>query len=477
MKYLTALFIVLCVLFSNGFMQASASTKAQDYIIETSHISELSRDYPIKVIEKISGEKIYKIELNHVTKEILHKLFSDKRVKAITQNSDVSMPVPITPVMNHNFLFKTLSTNNWGFASMNFPSNYDAHSTIDIAVLDTGIDTNHPLLRFSIKNGFDAIHNKSFEDDHGHGTHVSGIIVQNTPQLKIVPVKVLDANGQGDVYSVVKGIYYAIDQDVDAMNMSFGIKDDIPIMKEAIDKAVDHGIMIIAASGNDSTNTLDYPARYPEVLAIGAYSKFEKRAPFSQYGANLDFVAPGENIWSSWIGDTYQYMSGTSMATPFVTKAYGLVKSVNTQLNVAQIEHILTSSSQALTGESHYEIGFGKIDVAKALSKTVDSLQNVKYLPEKVNTTTDKKWTIKMSLSLDANLFDSSKISVVDSYGNVIQTPVELDKSNPQNIIVYPPSNGYTLDKKYVIIIGSGLISKSGKKNQEEVRMPFTTQP
>ena len=124
---------------------------------------------------------------------------------------------------------------------MNFPQNVYSRNTVDVAILDTGIDTDHPLLKTSIKNGYDALLNKSVEDENGHGTHVAGIIALNTPQIHIVPIKTLDQSGKGDLYTFVRGIYYAIDRDVDVINMSFGMNKDDSMVREAVDEAIARG--------------------------------------------------------------------------------------------------------------------------------------------------------------------------------------------------------------------------------------------
>ena len=205
--------------------------------------------------------------------------------------------------------------------------------------------------------------NRSIEDEHGHGTHVAGIIAKNTPHLRIIPIKTLNKNGNGDIYAFIRGLYYAIDHQVDVINMSFGIKSNNEMVQEAVSEAISNDISLIAASGNSGASSLLYPARYKDVISVGAYDQNEVKAKFSQYGDQLDFVAPGVDIWSSWLGGEYKLESGTSMATPFISKTVALIKSINPNLSTTEIQDILISSASPLEGETVQTIGHGKINV------------------------------------------------------------------------------------------------------------------
>ncbi|MFW5775317.1 MAG: S8 family peptidase, partial [Chitinivibrionales bacterium] len=233
----------------------------------------------------------------------------------------------------------------------------DKHVTI--AVLDTGIDINHPELSHRMLPGkdfdnildgagqflgdfLDADHDP--DDDVGHGTHVAGIIGAAgramprgvAPQCSILPVRVLAALKKGDgvvgaglIENIDAGVKYAVDRGADVINMRLGVqhRDGGLPHHEVIDYAVRKGVTIVAASGNDGTDQLYYPGAFDQVIAVGACDVYGEVAAFSTYGSQVSFVAPGTNIYSSHIDGGYAFSSGTSHAAPFVAGAVGLLKS------------------------------------------------------------------------------------------------------------------------------------------------------
>ena len=235
------------------------------------------------------------------------------------------------------------------------------------------------------------------------------------------------------------------------------------------------GISIVAAAGNDGSPSIQYPARYEDVIAVGAYDQNGGRAYFSQYGEGLNFVAPGEGIWSSWLMGEYLVQSGTSMAAPFITKTVALLKSVDQGLSPVEIDEILTAASSPLASETAEEAGHGKIDAAKAL-ELVDggALANeYDYFPSKFNVSPAKDWRVQMSLPLDAEKFNSQFIRVMDQEGNTVETSIVLDKTDRTIIHVFPPTNGYEPGKNYELYIDKGLVSTNGKTALNGVRMRF----
>ena len=222
------------------------------------------------------------------------------------------------------------------------------HSAIKIAVLDTGVSISHPELKHSLKSGKDFVNiidgqntfvgdflgfDNDPEDEVGHGTHVTGIITSIgnhmpkgvAPLCKIIPVRVLGAMKKGDgvvgagiVDNINAGLKYAVDQKVDIINMSLGIKHaggGLP-HKEVVNYAKDKGVTIVAAAGNDGKHEMYYPGANPYVIAVGALDSNGQIAPYSTYGAHISFVAPGSNIYSTYLAHKYAYSSGTSQAAP-----------------------------------------------------------------------------------------------------------------------------------------------------------------
>ncbi len=196
-----------------------------------------------------------------------------------------------------------------------------------VAVVDTGVCNDHDFLKGRvIPTGFNSINpEKSCYDDRGHGTHVAGIIVANTIEnVKIKPYKVLGADGKGTALQVYLGIQAAVEDDVDVINLSLSVKGENALLHEAVTNAHSEGIITVAAAGNDGINIDDIycsPACFDEVITVMACDDSHKIPSFSNYGTKCDFAAPGEEIISTYINNAYRKMSGTSMATPFITAA------------------------------------------------------------------------------------------------------------------------------------------------------------
>lgn len=217
-----------------------------------------------------------------------------------------------------------------------------------VAILDTGIDTTHPDLKDRIIGGHNFTDDgapEDFTDRNGHGTHVAGIIgaseegsgvIGVAPEVKFLIVKVLGADGSGSYEGIINGIDYATNwvgangERVRVMNMSLGGSEDVPQMYDAIKRACAKGIAVCVASGNEgdadeSSNEYSYPGYYNECIEVSASDENFKLAPFSNNNDQVDVIAPGVNVLSTYMGGQYAKLSGTSMATPHVTGAIALL--------------------------------------------------------------------------------------------------------------------------------------------------------
>lgn len=261
-------------------------------------------------------------------------------------------------------------------------------SSILIAVIDTGVLYTHPDLddgrvRTDIDKDFvndddDAL------DDHGHGTHVAGIIAAETNNAEgiagicrncqILPIKVLDSGGSGTAEGVAAGIQYAADQGARIINMSLGISPDCGCSKtiaQAINYAFEKGTLIISAAGNDGKKKLSYPSSSSRSMSIGASDRNDKRASFSNYGKALDLLAPGVKIVSAILENEYEAWSGTSMATPHAVGVAGLLLSKNPGLTNAQVWWILQRSTDDLEKPGFdKKTGYGRLNAYNALVMT-----------------------------------------------------------------------------------------------------------
>lgn len=250
---------------------------------------------------------------------------------------------------------------------------------IIIAVVDTGVDLNHPDLRKRLTKGYNVLENNDYpDDDNGHGTHVAGIIASETNNRegiagitwynKIMPIKAMGAEGYGSTFDIAKGIIWAADHGAKVINLSLGNYHPSSLMKEAIKYAFEKNAVIISAAGNDNSNHPSFPAAYPEVLGVSAVSYSGQRAPFSNYGDYIDVSAPGVQIPSTYFNKQYAALSGTSMASPHVAGLAGLILSANPNLTNKDVMNIIKSTAYDLgaPGKDN-DFGSGLIDVQKAL--------------------------------------------------------------------------------------------------------------
>jgi minor extracellular protease Epr len=259
-----------------------------------------------------------------------------------------------------------------------------------IAVLDTGIDTHHPELADSVVGGACFIAGcTSFEDDNGHGTHVSGIITANginsaaigvAPAAGVWAGKVLNAQGSGYFSDVIEAIYFVADNvPADAISMSLGTSSPytykgtcdnvLPSLTAAINYARSKGISVVAAAGNSGGVGISIPGCISIVISVGAVDDFNKVTKWSGKGGALDLVAPGVTILSTTIGGGYASWSGTSMATPHVSAVIALMKQKNSALTPDEVTNKLTSTATDL-GKAGYDTsyGFGLVNALAAVT-------------------------------------------------------------------------------------------------------------
>lgn len=243
---------------------------------------------------------------------------------------------------------------------------------VRIAVLDTGIDHNHPNLR----NLVNTSAGRSFVggtpiDRHGHGTHVAGTIASYgsvsgvMKSAELVSVKVLGDTGGGSMYGITQGILYSAQIGSDVINMSLGGGGFDRGMDDACRTAVANGTIVVAASGNDGRPSISYPAAYSSVIAVGSVTSNGTRSNFSNYGQGLDLVAPGSNIYSTYPGGGYRTLSGTSMASPHVAGVLGLMRAVNPNISPAQARNIIRNTAQS-RGDTH-QYGAGIVNAHAAV--------------------------------------------------------------------------------------------------------------
>lgn len=241
-------------------------------------------------------------------------------------------------------------------------------SSVKVAVLDTGIDYTHPDLSANyLALGYDWVNSDSFPmDDNNHGSHVAGTIaavinnargVAGIAQVSIFAEKIIDSFGYGSHADFRSGMMHAVDQGADIISYSGGGSDSVT-KREAVEYAVNNGVMVIAAAGNDNVNSPLYPAAYPGVIAVAATDQNDVKASFSNYGSWIDVAAPGVDIASTGTGNSYWLMDGTSMATPHVSGLAALIKSEYPSFSSGEIESTIIDNAIDL-GSPGFDVYYG----------------------------------------------------------------------------------------------------------------------
>ncbi len=258
-----------------------------------------------------------------------------------------------------------------------------------VAVLDTGVDANHPALAKSILstgvnmranswdvrdigNGIDDDGDGRIDEMTGHGTHVTGAILQIAPDAIILPVTVLDSDGVGDAFTVTAGIFYAVEEGAQVINLSLGSTYDSTAIATAVDLAADRGVTLVAAAGNaDRLTPPEYPAADPGAISVAAVDAKGHKAAFSNYHPSVDISAPGIDLASTYPGGRYSTASGTSMAAPLVSGTVALLLDRQPDRTPASITTILQDTSApldladpALEGK----LGSGQLDIDAAIA-------------------------------------------------------------------------------------------------------------
>lgn len=330
--------------------------------------------------------------------------------------------------VEHNYYAQAYSTTipndslynfQWHYPQIRLPQAWNVTtgaSWVRVAVLDTGIDVNHPDLGgiVDVESGYNFVdENSNSNDGHSHGTHVAGTIGADTDNNQgvagimwegsIIPVKVLSDGGGGTYWSIAQGILYSagllaepvLDEPAHVINMSLGGPESSNLMADAVQDAANAGSILVAASGNNN-GPVSYPARYPEVIAVGSvdynYPNTPQRAPYSNYGPQLDVVAPGgdsrrDSNQSGYIDGVvstafstekeygYHFFQGTSMAAPHVAGVIGLMLANGIPQN--EIQEVLHRTSMELgIGGYNYFYGYGLVNAYWA----VNNVKNIRLL-------------------------------------------------------------------------------------------------
>ena len=259
-----------------------------------------------------------------------------------------------------------------------------------VAVVDTGIYYTHPDLSANyVALGYDWVNNDADPlDDHGHGTHCAGIIaatinngigIAGLAQVRVMAEKVLDSGGGGYWDWVANGIINATDCGARIISMSLGGYGDSELVHDAVKYAYEAGVLVIAAAGNDNTNTKLYPAGYDEVIAVAATDQYDNKAWFSNWGDWIELAAPGVSIYST-VPWGYESWSGTSMACPHVSGVASLVWSLYPGKTRDWVRLWLRYTANDL-GDLGFDVyyGYGRVNARKAVEQTPPAHELIAY--------------------------------------------------------------------------------------------------
>jgi subtilisin family serine protease len=295
----------------------------------------------------------------------------------------------LPPFKVDKVMLATAETIDWGLKLFGIPPLWKETQGegIKVGVLDTGIALEHPDLQPAILEARDFTRSPSAAyDAQGHGTHVSGIIAARrnahgivgvAPESKIISAKVLNDEGVGTSQDIVAGIQWAVEKGADILSMSLGSPEPDEEIHQALLLAISKGIFVITAAGNEGPDldTVGYPAGFPEMVAVGSVDRRKRLSQFSSRGRQVDVVAPGDEITSCYPPRSYATLSGTSMATPFISGVVALALAKHrkmggkTPLRTQQdlIEHLCRTSADAGPAGFDPLYGCGIVDPNKLI--------------------------------------------------------------------------------------------------------------
>ncbi|MFT5051016.1 MAG: subtilisin family serine protease [Chlamydiales bacterium] len=252
-----------------------------------------------------------------------------------------------------------------------------------VAVIDTGIDPDHALFAgrifssgydfvdedpaaWDIGNGIDDDDDGLIDEAWGHGTHIAGIIALINPDAWILPLRVLDSDGNGSAFHVALAIHAALDAGADVINLSLGMSSYSHVVAQAIQRADELKVTVVTSAGNTAGRVL-FPGRLDDVVTVAALDANDIKADFSAFGPAVELSAPGLEIYSAMPGNAWAWWSGTSMSAAIVSGAVSLLHSVHGDPTEADADDALGTTSVDIdsVNQSFEELlGDGRIDVA-----------------------------------------------------------------------------------------------------------------
>jgi subtilisin family serine protease len=347
----------------------------------------------------------------------------------------------------------------WGMRKIEAPRawycGFQGDREVVVAVIDTGVDIEHPEFAGKLVSGWDWANNDGNpDDDHGHGSHVAGIVgaIGNNGagvtgvawNTRIMPLKTLRGDGVGYSSWSIEAVLWAADHGADVINMSLGSVSDNQAYQNAINYAYNRGVLVVASAGNcgDAFYYLNgcteqdqpsYPGAYNNVMAVASTTQSDGQSSFSTQGTYVDIAAPGSTIYSAIKDGGYGYMSGTSQAAPHVAGLAALVKAAYPDYGPDQIQVAIQDAAVDL-GVNGWDIqfGWGRIDAAAALIPVVPSVSAVENVTVEIQPLTRESGTeIAPGVVLVKFRYDVSR-STAATVLTDLDTDIQVVSSSPQ---------------------------------------------
>lgn len=366
--------------------------------------SAISHRYLVK--DKTGNVVVEKISRTELEKKYDDTAIESKKIVSIEPDYQIN-------VNAHDDVEAEPSSGTWGISAIHVQDAWNSGyhgQNVSVAVIDSGMDTNHPALKSRLaqniaemtgfagtdddNNGYvDDFVSWNFADDSndvtdplGHGTHVAGIVAAEdtgndddpkgvAPKATILPISFLDSSGSGYISNAIRALDYARSRNVHVVNASWGGGGCSTILQQKIEALKNQGIVLVAASGNSGVNIdrfYEYPAslNLPNQITVGSMEPNDSLSDFSNYGfIAVHLIAPGSSILSTYPGGNYKKMSGTSMAAPFVTGAVAVLKSAKPSATYLEIKNAILNS----TAPGNYPVlSRGQLDVSASINRLLN---------------------------------------------------------------------------------------------------------
>ncbi len=355
---------------------------------------------------------LVEFEQDYDTKEIREMYSNSGEIESVEfqRKLESHATIPNDPELGQQwFLDKIQAKDAWDITT--------GSSNVIVAVLDSGVDLDHPDLVDKIwtnpgeiaGNGVDDdgnqivddIHGANFtsvvptsnvSDNNGHGTSVAGVIAAKTNNgqgiagvswgAQIMPVRISNTATDGQQTDIAEGVDYAVSKGADVINISSGGSGFVQVLNNATQAAVNAGVVVVASTGNEGEPFISRPASYSSVIAVGSSDQSDNRVGNSNYGVHLDIVAPGAFIRTTANGGGYTTTGGTSLAAPQVSGTIALMLSVNSNLSPAEVRGILRQTAEDINGATkvfEVQTGYGRLNALRAVQQAQAALTGVTY--------------------------------------------------------------------------------------------------